>query len=218
MKNGTLYAGRLKRAYSKQRQLVTNSDIPEPTDPFRCLATAVLAEESTEVEAKRAVDRILDTMVDWNEVRVSDGSELNRAAGNTMRQGVRRCQILITALQSVYDSENRLSLDRLKSVGRRDARQFLEGLDGVSEYVVASVLVWSLGGHAIPVNDRLLCALREADLVSPNATRAQIQAFLERHIAASEGKRFCVVMRSFSPSKTKTSKKRAAPKKTTKST
>lgn len=218
MKNGTLYAGRLKRAYSKQRQIVTKTDIPEPIDALTCLATAILAEESTEADAKRAVNRILDSMVDWNEVRVSDGIELDRAAGNTMRHGVRCCEKLIAALQSVFDNENRLSLDRLKSVGRRDARHYLETLNGVSEYVVASVLLWSLGGHAIPVNDRLLNALREADVVFPAATRAEVQAFIERHISASDGKRFCIVMRSFSPKKMQTSRKHATPKKTTKST
>ena len=218
MKNGTFYAGRLKRAYSKQRQLVAKSDVPGPMDPLTCLATAVLAEESTEAEAKRAVDRILDTMVDWNEVRVSDGVELNRAAGNTLRHGVRRCERLISALQAVFDSENRLSLDRLKSIGRRDARQCLESFDGASDYVVASVLLWSLGAHAIPVNDRLLNAFREADLVFPTASRAEVQAFLERHISASDGKRFCIVMRSFSAKKTQASRKRATPKKSAKST
>lgn len=213
MKNGTLYAGRIKRAYAKQRQAVPKQEIPEPIDPLTCLVTSVLAEESTEAEAKRAVDRILDSMVDWNEVRVSDALELNRVAGNTLRQGARRCENLIAALQSVFDNENRISLDRLKSLGRRDARQYLENLEGVSDYTVASVLLWSLGGHAIPVNDRLLNALREADLVFPSATRAEVQAFLERHVSASDGKHFCIVMRTFSPNKSPAPKKRAAPKK-----
>lgn len=230
MKNGTLYAGRLKKAYTRQRQAVQQAGsassqpvIPETiqqagfaSDPFLCLATAVLAEESTEAEAKRAVDRILASMVDWNEVRVSDCDEINRASGNTIRHGARRCKRLIDALQSVYEKENRLSLDRLKSVGRREARQYLEELDGVSEYAVAFVLLWSLGGHAIPVNDRLLTALRDADLVFPTASRAEVQAFLERHVSASDGKRFCIVMRSFSPKKAAVAKKRAAPKTTQK--
>lgn len=216
MKNGTLYAGRIKKAYAKQRQAASQAEIPEAIDPFLCMATAVLSEESTDGEAKRAVDRILDSMVDWNEVRVSDCEEVNRAAGNAIRQGTRRCKVLVEALQSVYEKENRLSLDRLKSVGRRDARQYLEQLDGVSEYAVASVLLWSLGAHAIPVNDRLLAALRDADLVHPTASRAEVQAFLERHISASQGKEFCIVMRSFSPKKAAAKKKPVAPKKTVK--
>ena len=212
MKNGTLYAGRLKRAYAKHRQETPAPDIPEVENPLRCVATAILAEGCSVAEARRAIDRALETMVDWNEIRVSDGLELNRATGNIIPHGVQCCERLIRALRTVFASENCLSLDRLKTVGRRDARQFLENLDGVGEYAVASALLWSLGGHAIPVDDRLLAALRDAELVYPTATRAEVQAFLERHISASEAKRFCLIMNSFSSKKTRTTKKRAAPK------
>ncbi len=201
MKNGTLYAGRLKRAYSKLRQTETIQDTSEPDDPLRRLAIGILGEGCTDAVANRAVDRALGTMVDWNEMRVSDAVELNRATGNAIPQGTQRCRKLIAALQSIFDRENRLSLDRLKNIGRREARHFLEQLNGVDEYTVASVLLWSFGGHAIPVNDRLLGALREADLVNPTASRAEVQAFLERHIGAAEAKRFCLVMRSFTPKK-----------------
>lgn len=214
MKNGTLYAGRLKRAFAKQRHAVPKPDIPETEDPLRCMAISILAEGCSRREATRATERIFQTMVDWNEVRVSDGSELNKATGNVIPAGPEQCTRLIAALQSVYRSENCLSLDRLRRVGRREARHFLEQLDGVSEYVVASVLLWSLGGHAIPVDDRLLAALIAADLAHPTANRAEVQAFLERHISASDAKLFCCVMHSFSPNKARTAQKRASPKTT----
>ncbi len=199
MKNGTLYAGRLKKAYSKLRHAQPKPEIPKPDDPLRRLAIAIIGVGSSDLQARRAIDRALATMVDWNEMRVSDGFELNKATGNMIPQGVQRCQELVLALQAVFDRENRLSLDRLRGLGRREARHYLEQLDGVGDYAVASVLLWSLAGHAIPVNDRLLSALRGADLVNPSASRAEVQAFLERHISAAEAERFCIIMRSFPP-------------------
>ena len=209
MKNGTLYAGRLKRAYAKLHQSVPKTGIPEPTDPLRQLGVAILSVGCTEADGERAIDKALTTMVDWNEMRASSASELNKAIGNAIPQGVQRCQELVVALQSIYDRENRLSLDRLKTMGRREARSYLEQLHGVNEYAVASVLLWSLGGHAIPVNDRLLLALRDADLVNPTADRAEVQAFLERHISATDAKEFCWVMRSFGDGKRRTAKRRS---------
>ncbi len=107
-----------------------------------------------------------------------------------------------------------MSLERLRSVGRREARQYLEQLEGVDEYAAASVLLWSLGAHAIPVGDRLLSALRAAELVHPTATRAEVQAVLERHVSAAEAQEFCLIMRSFKPPKrpprTAAAKKKAA--------
>ncbi len=202
MKSGTIYAARLKRAYAKIRQSVPQPKIPESDDPLRRLAIAVLGVEGAEEEAETALDRAFTTVVDWNELRVSSAAELNKATGNTIPHGVERCQRLIDALQAIYDRENQLSLDHLRTMGRREARHYLEQLNGVDEYGVASVILWSLGGHAIPVDDRLLEHLRNTDLVNPSADRAEVQAFLERHISAAEAKEFCIIMRSFTPKRT----------------
>lgn len=210
MKNGTVYAGKLKKAYTKLRQTVGSPGLPDPDAPLRRLAVAILGVGSSDHAAERALDRALTSLVDWNDVRASSASELNRATGNSIPQGTERCQRLIDALQSIFDRENELSLDRLKTVGRREARHYLEGLQGVDEYATASVILWSLGGHAIPVNDRLLQSLREADLVNPTAGRAEVQAFLERHIGATEAKRFSVIMQSFAKGKPSSSKRAKA--------
>lgn len=201
MRNGTLYGARLGKAYATQKNAAPKPRTPEPDDPLRRLAIGVLGVACGDDVAERAVNRALTTLVDWNDVRVSSASELNLALGNTVPQGIQHCQRLIAALQAVFDRENKLSLERLRSVGRREARQYLEQLEGVDEYAAASVLLWSLGAHAIPVGDRLLSALRDADLVHPTATRAEVQAFLERHVSASEAQEFCLIMRSFKPPK-----------------
>lgn len=210
MKNGTIFAARLRKAYAKLRQSVPKPEIPEPDDPLQRLGIAILGVESSDEDAERAIDRAFTTIVDWNEMRVSNAHELNKASGNAIPHGVERCQQLIDALQAVYDRENLLSLDRLKTMGRRDARHYLEQLNGLDEYGVASVVLWSLGGHAIPVNDRLLQALRDADLVNTSADRAEVQAFLERHVSAADAKGFCLIMRSFGAAKPSASRRAKA--------
>ena len=197
MKQGTFYSSRLKKAFAKARQAVRDPVIPEPDDPVRQLGIAVLGVKYGDAQATRAIDRLLTKMADWNEVRVSRPSEINEAMGNANPSRLEQCQRLTKALQSVFDHENRISLNRLKQLGRREARQYLERLEGVDEYVVASIALWSLGGHGIPVDDQFLEALRKAELVHPAATRSEVQAFLERHVSATDAKKFCIVMRSF---------------------
>ncbi|MFQ5591937.1 MAG: hypothetical protein ACE5HE_12295 [Phycisphaerae bacterium] len=201
MKEGTAYAARLKRAYARFRQGVSRPTIPEADDPLRRLAIGIFGVACGDAKAERALDNLMEVMVDWNEVRISSAHEVSRAIGNTIPDGALRAQRLIDALQCIFQRENRLSLDRLKKVGRREAREYLEGLEAVDEYAVASVLLWSLGGHAVPVDDELLRSLRDAELIHPLATRAEVQAFLERHIGASDTKEFCLNMRSFSGDK-----------------
>ncbi|MFQ5463062.1 MAG: hypothetical protein ACE5E5_10615 [Phycisphaerae bacterium] len=201
MKNGTAYAAKLSKAWNRFKGTVKTPEIPELADPLRCLAIGILGVATTENKAEKAVDRILATMVDWNEVRVSNAAQIAEVIGGLVPKPLGSCQRLIDALQDIYDRENRISLDRLRTIGRREARQFLEELAGTDEYAVACAVLWGLGGHAIPANDRLLAALRDADLVHPAATRAEVQAFMERHISASEGKVFSLKMRSFAASK-----------------
>lgn len=208
MKNGTVYATRLRKAYTRHLQSVEKPEIPDSDDPLRRLAMAILGVGSSDAEAERALDRAFSILADWNELRVSSAEEVHVATGDKRADGVDRSQRLIDALNAIYNRENRLSLERLRTLGRREARQYLEALPGVDEYAAASVLLWSLGGHGIPVNDALLKVLQEADLVHPEADRGEVQAFLERHVSAADAKNFCLVMQSFAPKK-----KAAAPKK-----
>ncbi len=210
MKQGTLYAGRVKKAYAKISQQMPIPETPEPTDPLHQLAVATFAVASGEKQAAKAVDALLAIMAGWNEVRVSRPSEISKAIGNTIPDRIESCQRLMGMLESVYERENELSLKRLKQLGRREARQYLDSLEGVDEYGVASVALWSLGGHGIPIDDSLLKELKSAALVHPDATRGEVQAFLERHVSAADAKAFTIMMREFKASmtlkKTKTSR------------
>ena len=207
MKNGTAYAARLKKAYARIRSEVPTPQIPETDDPLRRLAVGILGVGCSSAVAEQAVERLVSSTVGWNDVRVSNADKIDEAMGGVIPDGRKHCQRLIDALQAIFDRENRLSLDGLKTMGVREAKQYLERLDGVDEYAVASVVLWALGGHGIPVNDRLFGALRDTDLIHPDADRAEVQAFLERHVSAADAKEFCLVMTSFSPSKHGASKR-----------
>ena len=77
----------------------------------------------------------------------------------------------------------------------------METLKGVDEYAVAYVVLWSFGGHAIPVWNNVLGALREANLVHPTATRAEVQAFLERNVPAADAQAFSMAVGSLGSGK-----------------
>lgn len=215
MKEGTAYAKRVKQAFSAQRKKSKQADPPEFADLVECLAIGVLSRGMGIDRARRAMGRALEVMAGWNEVRVSTPVEVIRDAGSGLSGREEDVERMIRALDSVYDREHILSLDRLQSIGRREAKQFLEALAGVDDHAQAFVLLWGLGAHAIPVDDALLAALHRADLVHPEATRGEIQSFLERNIPAAKGKEFALVMSEFTPpaSKKKSSGTKKAKKK-----
>jgi len=197
MKEGTAYAVRLKKVYAKVRAEAPTPEVGPLEDPLQCLALGVLGVTATEKASRVAVERLFESAVDWNEIRVSNPADISSVIDALVPESLAASGRLVRALQALFDRENQLSLERIKTIPRREARQFLDELDGMDPHAVASVVLWGLGGHAIPVNDALLHALHAADLVHPEATRAEVQAFIERHVSADEAREFCIIMRTF---------------------
>ncbi len=201
MKHGTAYAKRVKRVYAQVKRQTTAPKIGEPADPLEQLILAVLSEETSPNNARKALNHLLEMMVDVNEVRVSAPREIANAIDFCIPNSHTCAARLAKVLNAVFDSENAVKLDSLPSMGKRDAKRWLEELQGIEPYHVASVMLWSLGGHAIPVNAKLFAALRKEKLVDPDASVAEVQSFLERHIPPAEAKAFCLTMADFSSRK-----------------
>ena len=213
MKNGTLYAKRVKRVY-KQLQTRDGPAISEESSPpVEQLVRALLGWESTPADADEAFVALNETMVDLNEVRVATVPEIEVVIRDLIPNSTQCARGISRSLNSIYRREHRVSLDQLRDKGRREARQYLESLNGISPYASASVLLWSLGAHAIPVRQKLLEALRSNNLIDPDAGPSDVQGFLERNIAAVEAKRFCLTMEKLVGQTAKSTAKAAAAKK-----
>ena len=76
MKNGTVYAKRVKRLFNQLKKSFDLPEMPEPTDPVEQIVHARLTATAGETKAKRAFSRLLEVLVDINEMRVSTSMEL----------------------------------------------------------------------------------------------------------------------------------------------
>ena len=79
-----------------------------------------------------------------------------------------------------------MSLDRLKTVSRRDARQFLRELPEIHPFVEAYVMLFAFEGHAFPIDDEILAYLKEQEVVEENATLDDAQRFIEHQLKDEE--------------------------------
>lgn len=197
MKSGTFYAKRVKRLFSKLRQEHGTVQLPEPSDPVDALVLGLLTREAPPSNASRARESLFQAMVDYNEVRVSTIAEIRQQIQPHVPNASKRADAIRRALNAVYRKQHRICLESLRKLGRREARQYLEKLDGVDAHAAAYVILWSLGGHAVPVDLPMFERMRQDDLVEPSATIDEVQAFLERNIAASDAREFCLLMRRY---------------------
>jgi endonuclease III len=200
MKNGTLYAKKLKPALSRIRGSAPQTPL-EYADAIEQLIVAVLSQEAGLSSAHRAMRQLREDMVDYNELRVSTPAEVVASIDKHISDAEKPAEALIRVLNAIYRNEFAVTLDRLAGKGVRETKAYLDELDGMTPYVSASVLLWSLGGHAIPVNDRALDQLRREELVDPAADTAEVQAFLERHISAADAKDFALDLAAYAASK-----------------
>ena len=197
MRNGAEYAKRVTRLFKKLRRGEKAVDFGQPTDPTEQLITSTLSVNTTPEHGRKALRRLKDRMVDFNEIRVSSPAEITGAVKDLIPSSTERAKKLVNTLNALFHTEHQVDLGCLKSMGIRDAKRYLEELGDIEPFVVASVILWSLGGHAIPVSNPLLKSLRDNDLVAPDCDVAVVQSFLERHVAATDAKQFCHVMEKF---------------------
>ncbi len=200
MKKGTHYAKKLKQAYGKFRGAGESAPAGS-NDPIEQMLLAALSQETTLQRAQKALAALREEMVDYNELRVSTPAEIAAIIAHHVPAPVQRAKTLTRLLNAVYQNEYNVSLDALAAKGVREVKAYLDQLDGITPYVSASVLLWSLGGHAIPVNDTTLEFLKKEDLVDADATGAEVQAFLERHISAADAKSFCLDLEVYASSR-----------------
>src|SRR3982751_51666 len=113
---------------------------PEPREPQEALKALVRAAMSFDMpdakadEAMRLIDR---EFVDLNELRVATDLEIQELLGTRYPAIERRVAMITQSLNNIFEREHTLSLERLKDISRRDARQFLRELPDIHPFVEA---------------------------------------------------------------------------------
>lgn len=190
MKRGSEYAKRVKRLFQRLVRKYGKPTAAEPTEPLEQMLVSILASCATATKARAVFKKLRQQMVDLNELRVTPPMELAESIGDGVPLAREKAQRIVDVLNDVRRRQDTLDLVFLTQRGRREAREYLESLQGADRHSAACVVLHSLGGHAIPVDDLTLYILRKEELVDPAADAAEVQGFLERHVSAADTRAF----------------------------
>jgi len=185
VKNANEYAKKLRALLDRQAAEPFAEEMP--LEPLGQLIYAALLWETTRKQAEQGYRRLMSRVVDVNELRVSDPSEIIAALGPRYSKVGERAMMLRQTLQAIYEREHAVDLKPLIAMPKREARQYLETLEGIEPFVAASVLLISLEAHAVPVDEQLVRKLKKDGIVDEEADLDDARSFLEHHIKASEG-------------------------------
>jgi len=182
-------------------------------DPLEALIYGILSEKVAERQAQTAWKRCKKHFVDLNDLRVARPDEICDLFGKETDEIREIGLVLAKVLFSVFDKHHEMTLSSFRDMGKRQARQELEGFNGISAFALGYCMLMGLDAHAIPVNDRMVQYLQAHELVDPNADVATIEGFLAKQISAKESTEFYTLLRQESES---SSLKKGTGKKTTK--
>lgn len=165
--------------------------LPEPAPPWlepvvEELIFSMLVWDARSSQAREALARIRAGVVDYNELRVCFPEEIRQMLGDRYPKAAERAARIRAALNDIYKREHRVTLHAILSAGKRDARQYLETLDGVPTFAAARVFLSCCGGHAVPVDDRIRDFLVEEGVIAPGEVVDAVSGWLERQLKSGE--------------------------------
>jgi len=185
MKNATKHADELKSLFKKLLKEVKPAE-KQTLDPSRALVRAAMSFDVTDARADEAMKYIEREFVDLNELRVATELEIQEMLGQRYPEIEKRVALFTQSLNFIFEKEGTLSLDRLKTISKRDARQFVRELPGMHPFVEAYVMLYSFDGHAVPVDNEILEYLAGKEIVEEGTSLDELQRFLEHHVKADE--------------------------------
>ena len=186
MKNATKYADELRSLHKRLVKQYPPEPKQPPKDPLLALVRGAMSFDVPDAKAEETMRLIDREFVDLNELRVATELEVQELLGARYPAIERRVTMITQALNAIFEKEHTLSLDRLKAISRRDARQFLRDLPEMHPFVEAHVMLVAFDGHAMPVDDEMLAYLKEEEVVDEGASLDDVQRFIEHQLKAEE--------------------------------
>jgi len=212
MKNSKEYSKKVRELYRSLKAKNPKVKKVVYDEPADALVYAIVGENMSGPATEAAIKRFADYFIDLNDLRVSQAEEIIEVLGEDTPNTKDIASTLIKALRTVFDEYNGVSLEALKKIGKRPARQALEKMDGISRFVVNYCMLTSLQGHAIPLTKRMIEYLRNNQLVHPDADEQQIEGFLTKQIPAENAYEFYALLRRQSESRRRRDKKKTVRK------
>ncbi len=195
-------ASLLRKLRGQHTDLAAPVVTPEPPDEFdplvHQLVFSMLLWEASTAQARNALKRIREAVVDYNELRVCVADEVSHVIGDKYPLSLERAMRLRTTLHDIYQRQHAISLAHLQELGKREARHYLDGLAGCPPFVAARVCLVQGLGHAIPADERLCTLLSGEQVLEPGTPVEQATSWLEHHIKAEEGREAALLLQAWS--------------------
>lgn len=157
---------------------------PEVPDLMELMLLSILGDRLSKPKAEHVMKRYRTTFVDWNEVRVSTGSEIMEEAG-CPEVDDRLARNLRSALDRLYHDRADFKLDFLREKTYADLRSYLLDTLGLAPRPAARLMLLGFQKPALPLSDEVKRISDRVGLVDPSWPMDRAQKSLERIVPGS---------------------------------
>ncbi len=171
------------------------SSLPKYDLPIlETLIYAICLENASSEGADLAQERLEENFHDYNEMRVSSISELNKAFQGMDNPDLRSLRIR-NVLHYVFEENYEFEFEGLRRKTLELATKQLNKIRDLSPFVKNFTLQVALGSHLIPVDDTMNLPLKWLGLVEPEANTEEASEALKSAVRKTEGPLFCHLIR-----------------------
>ncbi len=179
-----------KSVNAEHHAVVQIPDAFEHDDPIvRQLVYSLLLTDASPAKATAALDKLAFCLVDLNELRVCMCDEIVEIIGERYPDAEHRADRLRCCLNDIFQRQHCLSLAALHEVPKRQARMYLDSLEGITPLAVGRLCLLHFSAHAFPLDQYLMDVLvKEKALPENYGSLVSAVAWLERQIRAKDAK------------------------------
>lgn len=157
---------------------------------FETLLFSALLEDATYEQAEAALERLLNTFFDLNEIRVSSVKEIEEALGDIPDPDWKAMRAR-EVLQYVFETYYAFDLEPLKRKTQDAANKELNSIPHLSTFMRDYTVQMSLGAHVIPIDTTMARVLKWLGLAEANLTNEQVADAIKPGLKKSDGPQFC---------------------------
>lgn len=170
----------------KKAQSAWSGEEADELEPIAELVFSFLMWNATAKQADTAFGKIMAQVVDLNELRISLTNEIIEMIGVRYPDANTRVIRMLQSMMEIYEREYDYKMSSVPARNKREQREYLDTLPGMTPFVAARVSLLSFGAHAMPVDDRLLTLLIKADVFEEGTTPADAESWLTRQVKAGD--------------------------------
>lgn len=176
---------RLEESHGKQEhKLASGTAHADPA--IQELLFSFFLWESSQAKAEQAMRRVTEAVVDYNELRICMLDDLIELLSSRYPRAEERSLRLLATLNDLFKREHEVSLLRIATMPKREARNFLLSLEGIPHFVASRVSLLCFGAHAFPLDERLCCILAGESVVPDDAVLDEATSWMERTVRAGD--------------------------------